>query len=158
MLGVYRSAMKSADAVLPYVYTSPLPDTILRGNDKLFLFGNPSVVAAAMEEFRKPFTRDDKGNLGIDSNIAESKIPIFQKSIRGNLQLRSSRIIFEEDKDALESRKNSVVSTDAKNVSMVRKFTMDPDDRDATVAKIQALFRGHNLRKHRLARKRDKRI
>ena len=142
MLGVYRSAMKSADAVLPYVYTSPLPDTILRGNDKLYLFGNPSVIAAALKEFRKPFTRDDKGNLGIDSNIPEKDLSNFRKSSRGNLQGRPSRIILEEEKESTRTARGH-------RIDSVMSFSSDNDEREKSIIRIQAAIRGHNSRARR---------
>jgi hypothetical protein len=164
VLGLYRSTMKSAEAILPYVYTSPHAEVIIRSNDKLYLFGNPTTIAEALKEFKKPFTRDEKGNLGIDSAISENKLSNFRKSSRGNLQ---GRPIVEEEKEApgrqqsdLSSqspgRRADVSSSPSKqgppngrysSVTVVSAFTDENDEREKQIVMIQAVYRGHTARK-----------
>lgn len=39
--------------MLPYVYTCPSPECILRPNDKFYVFANPILLHKAVEEFNE---------------------------------------------------------------------------------------------------------
>lgn len=49
VLAVYRSAAEDHHSMLPFVYTCPRPDTLMRKNDKLYIFCNPSEYESVME-------------------------------------------------------------------------------------------------------------
>mmetsp|Transcript_3342 Transcript_3342/g.5229 ORF Transcript_3342/g.5229 Transcript_3342/m.5229 type:complete len:1450 (-) Transcript_3342:361-4710(-) len=51
--GIYRAANPKARAILPYVYISPPPSTILGQNDRVFLYGKPSRLARAQIAIEK---------------------------------------------------------------------------------------------------------
>ena len=55
---MYRSASIETGAALPYVYSCPAMDTILNGNDKLYVFCNPFLLQHVIDELSKVSNRE----------------------------------------------------------------------------------------------------
>jgi hypothetical protein len=63
-MGIYRAPNpnEKQPAVLPYVYLSPLPDSILMENDKLYVFSNPVLIQDALEMFKIDLVFNEEAN------------------------------------------------------------------------------------------------
>lgn len=124
VLGLYRSPIPATEAILPYVFTSPWADTIIRENDKIYLFGHPTVIKEAVNEFNAGFVTSSKGEIGLRSNIPLSNLSDFRKSMRQGLVGRVSSIISEGDE--LPSAKYT-------SVRQYAEITQDPHLPDAVM-------------------------
>jgi hypothetical protein len=68
--GLYRSPLPRNGAVLPYIFTNPPKETVLAGQDKIILFGNPQIAAAVFLQFEIALDRrDGKVSLGVQVSI-----------------------------------------------------------------------------------------
>jgi hypothetical protein len=85
LLGLYRHPIPTTEAVLPYVFTSPWADIIVRENDKMYLFGHPTVIRGAINEFASGFLTSSKGDLGLRSNIPLTNFSEFRQAMRQHM-------------------------------------------------------------------------
>ena len=65
ILAVYRSPIITEKAFLPYVYTCPRADDIMRPDDRLFVYCNPIEMDFAIQKsLRQPIVRGDQPGPG----------------------------------------------------------------------------------------------
>jgi hypothetical protein len=86
--------------VLPYVFTSPWADTVIRENDKVYLFGHPTVIRDTLSEFAAGFLTSSKGDLGLRSNIPLSNFSQLRQSMHHGFVGHVASIISEGDEAA----------------------------------------------------------
>jgi len=55
ILGIYRSSSKEDLSFMPFVYTCPFKDSILRKEDKLYVVADPLVLKKSMNSLQLPF-------------------------------------------------------------------------------------------------------
>ena len=66
MIALYRSPLETDKSYLPYTYTSPKPDCILRAKDRLFVFCNPIELNSAFNcSLGLPLTTCADGSLAL---------------------------------------------------------------------------------------------
>lgn len=93
--------------MLPYVFTSPWADIVIRENDKVYLFGHPTVIQQTLNEFAGGFVTSSKGELGLKSNIPLNNFSEFRKSMRQGFDNQIASMISEGD-EAPSTRYTSV--------------------------------------------------
>jgi hypothetical protein len=67
------------------VFTSPWADIIVRENDKMYVFGHPTVIREALNEFAAGFLISAKGDLGLRSNIPLSNFSELRQSMKQHM-------------------------------------------------------------------------
>lgn len=83
--------------MLPYVFTSPWADTVIRQNDRVYLFGHPTVIRDTLSEFSAGFMTSPKGEIGLRSNIPMSNFSQLRQSMRQGFVGNVASIISEGD-------------------------------------------------------------
>ena len=56
-LALMRTPLPKNSASLPYLYTSPLAETMIHGEDSIMLLGNPHIIESALEQLALPLIR-----------------------------------------------------------------------------------------------------
>lgn len=57
VVGLYRAPLMSDKSVLPFVYTCPRPDLVIRSKDRMYVYGNPVQLRHALDNcFNLPFS------------------------------------------------------------------------------------------------------
>lgn len=54
VMGLYRIPHAHNDAQLPYVFTNPPCDTVLRAGDQMFVYGHPELLQEARKAISSP--------------------------------------------------------------------------------------------------------
>lgn len=88
--------------MLPYVFTSPWADIIIRENDKVYLFGHPTVIRETLNEFAGGFVTSTKGEIGLKSNIPITHFSEFRKSMRQGFHQQAVASVICEGDDELQ--------------------------------------------------------
>ena len=57
IIGLYRGACKSDKSLLPFVFACPKKDLLLRKDDRMFVFANPSVVDKCLSVLERPLSQ-----------------------------------------------------------------------------------------------------
>lgn len=126
VLGLYRSVSSSDKNKLPYVYTCPRPDTILRQKDRVFVYCTPSQLKLALEQaMNLPFVICADGSLSIGSIDPNKKPTAGGRRGSGMLGLSS------KDLGALASgmgngQSNQAAGTSASSSSVAKTPNSQP--------------------------------
>eukprot|EP00602_Paraphysomonas_sp_CaronLab_P005050 CAMPEP_0185030594 /NCGR_PEP_ID=MMETSP1103-20130426/17565_1 /TAXON_ID=36769 /ORGANISM="Paraphysomonas bandaiensis, Strain Caron Lab Isolate" /LENGTH=1609 /DNA_ID=CAMNT_0027565787 /DNA_START=240 /DNA_END=5069 /DNA_ORIENTATION=+ len=73
-LALYRTPLPRNEAILPYVFTNPPVDTIVNGDDRILVYGNPETVQQVVKKLELPLLRrNGKMALGEDISASISK-------------------------------------------------------------------------------------
>jgi hypothetical protein len=67
------------------VFTSPWADIIVRENDKMYVFGHPTVIRETLNEFAAGFLISAKGEVGLRSNIPLSNFSELRQSMKQHM-------------------------------------------------------------------------
>jgi hypothetical protein len=96
---LYRSPLPRNGAILPYIFTNPPKETVLAGQDKIIIFGNPQIAAAVLLQFEIALDRrDGKVSLGVQVSI-------------DSFQEKKKKIVPEFGKKASATRLNPMPKT-----------------------------------------------
>ena len=98
-LGLYRCPDAAQQSVLPYVYTCPRPETVLRREDHVYVYGNPLVLQGVIDKLKRPLVYYADNSVALD----DLEIPDNIKQNTGNSPTRPPIIV--DDADAFASVK-----------------------------------------------------
>lgn len=74
VIGLYRSQHAADGSSLPFVYTCPKADTILRGNDRIFVYCNPIELKSAVDIcLDLPFVINPDGSISLAEEVKKAK-------------------------------------------------------------------------------------
>lgn len=65
-LGLYRCPNAAQQSILPFVYTCPRPETLLRLDDHIYVYCNPIILQEVLEKIKKPLVYYPDNSVAID--------------------------------------------------------------------------------------------
>jgi hypothetical protein len=90
VLAIYRAACDEDQSLLPFVYSFPRPDALMRKNDKLYVFCNPAEYESVLE------------------NVIDYRL---HRSSDGRLSLQEKENVVQDNSQASKKRKGAFVVT-----------------------------------------------
>jgi len=81
IMAIYRAPVLQDGAILPFVFTSPYADVLIRENDRIFVLCSPEALENNFSLFEQNFVIGDDGNLSLAGTIGEQlKVPIMTRT------------------------------------------------------------------------------